>query len=137
MKEFNMSEQWTRWEPIEGLLSTYDIDAVFDTSEGLKVILECSQKKVAVFFKNGAASYIKTDETLRYKKIIELSEKYDGNFYANWTFFKVKNSEYLKWLEEQSCTISQGYDLQHFCFMTDDSILDVATSGEPIVEHIE
>lgn len=132
-----MQEQWMRWEPIKGLLANYDIDAIFDTQEGLKIILECNQKKVSVLFKNGAASYIKTDETLRYKKICELSEKYEGNFYASWTFFKVENSEYLKWLEVQSCTISQGYQLQHFSFMTDDSILDVATSGEPIVEDIE
>lgn len=132
-----MSEKWIRWEPIEGLLANYDIDAILDLEEGLKIILKCDQKQVNVFFKNGAASYIKTDETLRCYLIGSLSKQYGRDFYASWTFFKVENSEYLQWLEEQSCTISQGYDLQHFVFMTDDSILDVATSGEPIVEHME
>jgi hypothetical protein len=37
MKELNMSEQWIRWEPIEGLLANYDIDVIFDIAEGLKI----------------------------------------------------------------------------------------------------
>lgn len=131
-----MQERWIRWEPIEGLLANYDIDAILDTQEGLKVILECDQKKVSVFFKNGAASYIKTDETLRSYLIGTLSKEYGSSLYANWTFFKVENSDYLRWLSAQSCSISDYYQLNHFSFMTDDSILDVATSGEPVVEHI-
>lgn len=40
-----MQEEWIRWEPIKGLLANYDIDAIFDTAEGLKIILESNQKK--------------------------------------------------------------------------------------------
>lgn len=132
-----MTEEWIRWEPIDGLGYKYFIDAIFDNEDGLNIILEYKQKKVRVCFKNGASSYIRTDETLRYDLICDLSRKYGGIFYGDWTFFKVKNSSYLTWLETQSCTISQGYQLQHFSFIADDSILDVATSGDPLVEHIE
>lgn len=132
-----MTEQWSRWKPIEGLLSKYDLDTIIDNEEGLKIIFDCDQKKVTVFFKNGAASYIKTDATLRSYLIGDLTKEYKAIFYASWTFFKVENSLYLSWLEVQSCTISQGYELQHFSFITDNFIIDVATSGEPIVEHIE
>jgi hypothetical protein len=132
-----MQEQWIRWEPIEGLFSKYDLDIIIDDEKGLKIIFECDQKKVNVFFKHGAVSYIKTNETLRSYLIGSLSKEYGSVFYASWTFFKVENSEYLKWLSAQSCSISDYYHLQHFSFIVDGSILDIAASVEPIVEHIE
>jgi len=69
--------------------------------------------------------------------IFDLKNTYGGDFYGNWTFFKVENSSYLKWLSEQSCTVTDHLNLQHICCITEDSILDIATSYEPEISLIE
>src|SRR3989304_7328130 len=110
-----MQEEWTRWEPIEGLGKSYEIDSVSnDNKNGFVVLLSeynDEKKRLRVAFENSVCSYRSTDETLRCKKIEQLNDKYGTYFYSKWAFFKVTNSEYLQWLSEQSCTISDDYSL--------------------------
>lgn len=134
-----MQEQWTRWEPIVGLAGKYYLESIADTFDGFKAFFfdaKNHNKKIQVIFEDSVHSYIRTDESCRSDLIFRLKNQYGSEFYATWTFFKVTNSEYLRWLSEQSCTFSDYLKMQHFSFITMDFILDIVTNYEPRVEFI-
>ncbi len=138
-----MSEQWTKWEPITGLANKYYIDAVLDSADGFIVFLSTddeSDKRVKVTFEDAVYAYRSTDDSLRRKIVAQLSDKYGKEFCEDWTFFKVNNSDYLKWLFEQSeekPEFTDKLELKHFSFLGADFTLDVADNLEPKVEFIE
>jgi hypothetical protein len=136
-----MKEQWTRWEPVQGLAAKYYIDAIYDTiDEGLKIVLSDindRKKKVRVIFEKGIDAYRSTDESYRLGTIDDLDIEYGTEFYAYWTFFKVTNSSYVKWLSEESYGCWDSLPWIHFSFVALDSIIDVVTVYEPRVEFIE
>jgi hypothetical protein len=52
-------------------------------------------------------------------------------------FFKVNNSAFLKWISEQSCTISDDRSLIHFSILAENIVLDIANPSGPKVEIIQ
>ncbi len=133
------SEQWIKWEPINGLSCKYQIDSVSDTIDGFFIVLSSTtnEKKIKITFEGYLLSYRKTDESFRQSTVTFLEEHYKTKFYAEWTFFKVINSTYLQWLSEESYGFSDSVPPIHFSFIDDDSILDVVATYEPKVEFIE
>ncbi len=134
-----MTETWTQWKPINGLYRKYDIDEIVDNKTGFMVILselETQSKKIKIHFKESVESYCCADETLRCAIIADLHTRYGTAFYGDWTFFTVTDSHYIRWLSEQSCTISDGMALVHFSILAANTILDIAAISTPTVEHI-
>jgi len=134
-----MTDDWEQWKPISGLLVHYDISSLVDKGGGLFISLVEAKRigeefnansHVQILF-NRTFAYRNTYETYRYKLILELSEKYGTTFYADWKLFKVHNSSYVKWISDESCTISDDMELMHFAFITDDVILEVLATCEP------
>jgi len=68
--------------------------------------------------------------------INKIDERYGTEFYAEWTFFKVTNSEYIQWLSEQSYGIAESESLIHFSILAGDSIVDVIAAYEPKITII-
>lgn len=135
-----MLEEWTRWQPVQGLGPKYFIDSISDNLDGLQIILfekRAKKERVIITFEDSVDGYIRMDETYRYKLILDLGEKYGLDFYGDWTFFKVTNSSFLKWISEQSCTISDHRHLIHFSILAGDSVLDIVSGLEPKVEIIK
>jgi hypothetical protein len=136
-----MQEQWIRWNPIGGLAKKYYLDSILYKERELIILLaeeKNERNKVQVIFNNSIKSYKHTEETSTLKTISDIDEKYGGDFYAYWTFFKIQNSDYLKWILEQS--LETSYDklaLFHFSFITPISILDVISKSDPLVELIK
>lgn len=132
-----MNEQWIKWEPISGLEGKYDIEKLCDDLNGCEIILVHSQdknKKVRLTWKNSIHSCTRTDKIFTYKTIASIDTKYGFEFHKNWTFFMVKNSDYLKRLSEESYTLSdQFYGVIHFALITPDSIVDIIPTYEPEV----
>jgi hypothetical protein len=132
-----MSEKWTKWKPIKGLAPNYYIDSVIDTIDGFKIELSPSRdknQKVLVLFSNSVDSYRSVDESFVGNILYQLSEQYGKDFFHKWTFFKVTDSYFLKWLSQQSDGISEYRPLMHFSFIAIDSIVDVICDYEPKVE---
>jgi hypothetical protein len=130
---------WARWTPIPKLSEKYYIDAINDTAEGLKIILseEKNEKKnLQIVFDSSVHSCMNTNETFRLKAIYTLREKYNSEFYTTWTFFKVTNSRYVKWVGEQSLGIVELESLTHFSIVSVDSVVDIVAAYEPKVEFI-
>jgi hypothetical protein len=69
--------------------------------------------------------------------MIALTEKYGREFYKNWSFFKVTNSEYVKWLSEKSCAYADEFSFTHFSIVGSDEIIDVLARYEPTVAFFE
>ncbi len=134
-----MTEQWIQWRPIDGLGEKYYIDYISDDFQAFKIYLsqeDDEEKKVLMTFENSISAYRRIDETFRLKLISDLKEKYGSNFYGKWTFFRVDNSAYIKWISEQSCGISSDIPFVHFSLIGFNSILDIITTYEPKIELI-
>lgn len=135
-----MQEKWIKWEPISGLGKKYYIESITERVEDkFNMILFDSdtKKKVLISFPHGIDAYRSTDESFTLAIINYLGKTYGIEFYGDWTFFEVKNSEYLKWLSEKSYGISEDYGLRHFCILGVDSVIDMACTYEPTVTFID
>ena len=135
-----MSEKWAKWEPVSGLAEKYDIDSIIDDIESFRMLLATgdeSKKKVRVIFEESVDAYRRSDEALRVDLIGDLRQQYGGNFYGKWTFFKVENSTYLRWISEQSCTIADSLPYMHFAFIAGNFVVDVIAFYEPKVEFLD
>src|SRR3990167_10258287 len=102
----NTSEKWFKWDPcVDGIVGKYCLTRIDDKLDKLNIFLisKESDQKIKVCF-DSVWSYCNSDETSRLHLITELSERHGDDFYTKWSFFKVEDSSYLKWLSEQSST---------------------------------
>lgn len=134
-----MTEQLTKWKPIQGLSARYYIESISDTINELQILLfddNDEEKKVLVSFKNSIISYESTYESFRSKLISDLDDQYGTKFYGTWTFFKVTNSSYLQWVSKHSYDTTKSLFLTHFCIIGLESIVDIIATDEPQVTLI-
>jgi hypothetical protein len=135
-----MQEKWTQWKPLVDAANKYYIESISIKVDEFKILLVDAvgdSPKVSIFFPHFINNFRINDEGFRLLTIAYLNKNYEGNFYSEWTFFKIENSEYLKWISEQSYGISDDCRLVHFCILTDDEIFDFVASSEPKVEFIK
>ncbi len=134
-----MTETWSKWECQITVFRKCYVDSIADTIDGLVIILSDSvheEQKLRIVFRESVHAYRSTNESYRQKKLYELKSKYGSEFYSEWSTFKVIESEYLKWLSEQSYKISEMESLIHFSIIAVDSIVDVLASYEPTLEWL-
>ncbi len=134
-----MQEQWIRWEPVKGLSRKYYVESISDSIEGFKIILFDSsdrRKKVHVIFEDSVDSYRSIDESLKFRDTYELHQQYGSKFSTEWTFFKVINSSYVKWLSEQTYGTVEPEYLTHFVLLAVDSMVDIINPVEPKIEIV-
>lgn len=127
-----MQENWARWGP-HYLSPKYYIVAVSDTVRALRIKLINEQEThyIQLIFKGGVDSYERTDETFCLKRTKPVGEKYGLDFYTKWTFFTIYNSEYLRYLSDQSYRFSETINFIHFAILAIDSIMDIIAYEEP------
>ena len=126
----DFTEVWSRWEPdVPNLASKYYIASACYSYDGFKVILEeeGGGQKVELLFPYGISSVRVTEEGMELRIGDSLFDKYGPDFYRNWTFFKVEQSEYLKWLSIQSYEISDICKVKHFVLLGGNCMIDIAT----------
>jgi len=131
-----MHEKWIKWEPTEGLAPLYYIDEIHDTMAGFTIKLsECNNEKngITILFENGVESYRNADESFRLKLFPLLSKEEGIGLLGQWAFFKVENSEYIRWLSEESYKWFDALRTTHFAFITGNDVLDVVSTDEPKV----
>jgi hypothetical protein len=135
-----MIEQWQQWKPIKNLVQKYHIDSIHDTDSEFKVRLSSSRgpaQTIEIDFGHGVESYTRTNESFKLTLIRDLDEEYGADFYGDWTFFIVINSEYIRMLDVQSGGWSNSRDFIHYSLLASDSILDILCTTDPIVRIIE
>lgn len=134
-----MDELWERWEPCIGLGAKQYVEYIQDDMNIFKIRLYetyHSTERIDILFNDQVYAYRRTDETLRARILLFLDAKYGNLWYANWSLFAVTNSNYIDWLSKESCTISDHMLLQHFAIVAGDSLVDIATTYEPQVQHV-
>lgn len=135
-----MHEQWIKWSPRPNLEAKYYLDDVSDSGKKLRIVLsgvQDKENKIQLLFNESVYAYRNTNESFRAALICELDKHYGKEFYGDWTFFKVKNSNYTRWLAEQAYEVVSSEWFIHLSLITVDAILDIATTYEPIVELLE
>jgi hypothetical protein len=126
------------WKPIEGLEGEFHIYSTTFDSKGLKIVLykDIDPKKgVLLDFSGSVVSYRETDELLA-MHLLE-SPYIPPQGYQYWFFYKVENSEYLKWVSHQLAKANEYLNLVHYAIWTEDWIIDVLARAEPDVKLID
>jgi hypothetical protein len=135
-----MQEAWNRWEPVNNLAKKYSIESITESiADKFKVILidsDNKSKKVLIAFADGIDAHRSTNESYVLSTLTYLKSRYGSDFYTEWTFFKIENSNYLKWMSEQSYGITQDCHFTHFCILSSDSMLDIIAPYEPKITLI-
>ncbi len=134
-----MNEIWIRWQPISGLKVHYYIVSITDNEQGFEIILEPmrnTDKNVKIRFIESIVSYRLVDESYAADLIPTNEMREDPT--TPWCFFRVENSRYLKWFIDTSLGMVEIYGQTkafiHFSIITLDSVIDVISLSEPVVE---
>ena len=138
----SFEENWTRWKPDIpnlDLNGNYYIEAIDDNCNFFRVALEQedTKKKIEIIFPNLILASRHVDESLRSLLFTELSEKYGDEFYAQWAFFKVENSDLLQWLVDDSGGLSKEYKPIHFVIKGVETVLDIIATYDPELKPYE
>ncbi len=136
------NEKWSKWIPIQGLAVKYDlVSLTHDNENGLILTLvdkACDKNKLKVVFPGWIAGYRYSDEAYAYGRIAHYFSRYTASYFCEWTFFKVTDSEYLKYASYMSFGMSDDMaPLTHFVFFTTEFIFEVLAVYEPSFEIIE
>ncbi|MFC1895034.1 hypothetical protein ACFLYH_03740 [Candidatus Dependentiae bacterium] len=127
---------------MSNLNKRYNIKSIIDSIDGFEIILSTNNSKdIRVKFNDNIDAYRCVEEGLTLNLLNTLKKQYGKNFYTQWNFFKVENSEYIKWLANDYGGFDDEYakliGLKHYVFIDDNNILDVIARYEPKVEFIE
>jgi hypothetical protein len=126
-------EEWKKWIPSKELSLKMYIEKVIDDKKGLQLFCQSKDEKITIkiCFENFVLSYRNTDEGRRLKMLKFLTEKYGKEFYAEWSFFKVINSTYIEWFNQETYNMYSDYNIEHYVFLTCDDVVEVLSTYEP------
>lgn len=130
-----MEEEWIKWEPLKCISSKMYIEKLIDDENGILLVLKSEDKKKTfkVIFVDPILSLRSTDEGRRLKTINFLEGKYGTDFYDQWTFFRVINSGYVEWFNQETYNIYAIYDIRHYVFLTSNDVVEILSTYEPNV----
>lgn len=133
-----MKEKWTKLEVNENLSKKYYLDLILNSAKDdfQLSLIDSDNKKILITFASFVVSFRYTYDSFVYDTLDFLEKNYGSEFYTNWCFFKVEDSEYLKWIKKQSAGTFEIYELQHFCILGIDHMIDIITKSEPTISFI-
>ena len=131
-----MLEKWNRWEPIEGIPEKMTMESLCFDKNGTLIVLESEDgdTKVHILFEDSVLSLRNTDEGRRLKTINFLENMYGTDYYTSWTLFKVTNSTFVEWFNEETYNIYADYNIEHYVFLTSDEVVEVLSTYSPSVK---
>jgi len=134
-----MTEKWEVWTPIDGMIETsgYILEQIGFVEDDLQVIMRGKKDKLRFVFDGIPWSYRITNESHRVRTFGKLFDVHGEGFLADWSFYKVIDSNYAKWVLEESSGFYDDENLKHFVFMGLEWFVDVIDIAEPKVEFIE
>lgn len=133
----NEKEIWNRWETsVPGLSKKYVLKSIEDIIGEFNLYLYDDEKKniVRINFYESTAISRRTNIKYRLAELERLAAEHGKEFYEDWTFFKISNSEYVRDLVEESYGMLNAKYCIHFVFIASNCIVDVITDHEPKIE---
>lgn len=134
-----MSELWTEWIPIEGLGTHYTLELLRDGADGFEILLANmgnAREEIKIQWKWCAEAYVREPRALCSELALAGGNGQVANASLQWSFFRVKRSNYLRQLAEESCGISEVYGVEHYVIITKDSVIHVGATGGPVVTRL-
>ena len=133
-----MKEKLIKWIP-KDIIQEYEIEKISFIDHELKVVLlsESDLLKIEVYFSAIISEYQYTK--IKYCMCVDRYSNVKKSgfcFHSNWTFFKVENSKYIKWLSKTSCTVSDSYKMQHFIVADKKYMVEVVDPGDPEIKFL-
>jgi hypothetical protein len=129
-----MEEKWVPWEVHMGLNHKYVFDRCIQNNDGLTIYLFDSTNendKVEVFFET-YETYQYINESYKIRLLLDLSQKYGTEFISRYTFFEIKNSNYIRWLFRESNQLAKNIEnCLHFVIVSCDEICDIISFDKP------
>jgi len=135
----NNKEHWVKWEPAQHLAKTHTIKTIIDEIDTLILNFFESykeDKKFQLIFDDSVVGYRSVDEGIRLTIGENCIQDEGKDIYGQWTFYKVKNSNYILWLKNQAVPGIDFSKLIHFAIITESFIVDVAAVNEPIIKYL-
>lgn len=121
-----------KWEPMKDIPEKVYLQALHDDYEGLRIILKGSGNSRTFRIKfNTNLGYRNTNESERLKMLDENPE-----FCGGWALFKVKDSDFIKWIITESNEIVHEGNIMHYIILTPDDIVEVVSKDNPEIEWL-
>lgn len=123
-----------KWVPIDlGNVANarYNLDSILFSEDKLTIKLfnNSQLSSIKVIFDYIDKAYRVSEERYR----TALFGRLETIDYANKTFFRVEESDYMKWCSKESGTLSDYENATHYAFITDDYVIDVIAGEAPEV----
>jgi len=128
----NNKEKYEKWEPIESLPNRMHCEAIHDDYEGIRLLLKGDDKHAPILrvmfesilaYRNiDESCFLRTFERIKDREIFPL--------------YKVRNSVFLAWLNEESYGSYEDQNIVHYAFFCQDEIIDILSQFEPTVEWL-
>ena len=134
-----MSEQWkpVQFKEISKKCGKVDYAKIIDDERGLRIKLIFENNlQIEFVFETSVISYNVCDEGRRLKTLDIILNQYGADFFGACPVYMVENSNYLKWLHEESYDIISRYTIYHFVFLTSNEVIDVLATHSPKVSSV-
>lgn len=130
--------EWIIWEPIKDFTGTIYLNSFIDDNSGIALTFEVENEdyeKINIIYENWVISYRNTDEGDMLSTISYVRDKYGNDFIQKYSFFKVKNSSYVKWYKSNSC--NPWDEVEHHVYITPNDIIEILSTYSPKVEILQ
>lgn len=132
-----LRECWVKWHPLPDVSNIrYSVDLVKKKGAVLVLLLvaiDNAKKQWQLSFEDSVVFYKSTNESALLNAEYPICDA-DGKALNQWNFYIITNSPIITWLSKESC-LNQPLKLQHFVFVSLDSVIDVVAICEPRVEE--
>ncbi len=120
-------EKFIKWQPCVRINSLRClIECLTYNSGNLKISMSQCRTNFTLVFDGNILSYRCIDESYMLKTLNEQS--FDG-----WSFYKVKNSKFLKWFKKESMSVYDDLNIQHYAIYSPDDCIDILSASAPKV----
>lgn len=122
-----MNRIWKKWLPRLDIFSKFYIESIDNNTEGFFITLknDMANESITVIIDTMCFSYRSTPTKYCLNKIEKLKQKKE---LETWSLFEIENSDYLKWVQEESHGIyesSENYKIKHYIFAGTNIIFEV------------
>lgn len=126
-----MKSEIVKWDILKNINNSgLNIKSISDDFNGLTVVLENNELELLTIKWVDVDSYCCSTEEVRFKFIAGEWQEVRKEF-PDWSFFKVTNSSYIKWVKEQAGGFMDEDELIHFMIVSMDYVLDIVSKYEP------
>jgi len=126
---FQMQETWNTWKPLANIPKRLYLEELKDNYDGLTLSFRGEKENLdyLIVFFDSAISYRNHDEGDLLRTLNEVHE------HDVWPFFKVENSHYLEWFNQENFDIHKNKAIVHYLFATPNDVIDVLSFDSPVL----